>query len=110
VEQEQKLRAKAESERDSLQKQLQGVKDLLLADGGKTINNETLERIRSENASNPKSLSKADLHEHQKAVRGFLHPAKKDRNLFLPGADPTITSYNASVVKFYNATNCTAYF
>jgi hypothetical protein len=46
VEQEQKARAKAEAERDNLQKQLQGVKDLLLADGGKTINNETLERIR----------------------------------------------------------------
>ena len=40
------MRLKAESERDNLQKQLQGVKDLLLADGGKTINNETLERIR----------------------------------------------------------------
>ncbi len=46
VEQEQKARAKAKAERDNLQKQLQGVKDLLLADGGKTINNETLERIR----------------------------------------------------------------
>ena len=46
VEQEQKARQKAEAERDNLQKQLQSVKDLLLADGGKTINNETLERIR----------------------------------------------------------------
>ena len=40
------MRAKAEAERDSLQKQLGGIRDLLLADGGKTINNETLERIR----------------------------------------------------------------
>lgn len=46
VEQEQRMRAKAEAERDSLQKQLGGIRDLLLADGGKTINNETLERIR----------------------------------------------------------------
>jgi hypothetical protein len=46
MEQEQKMRSQAEAERDSLQKQLQSVKDLLLADGGKTLNNETLERIK----------------------------------------------------------------
>ncbi len=46
MEQEQKMRAQAEAERDNLQKQLQGIKDLLLADSGKTLNNDTLKRIR----------------------------------------------------------------
>jgi hypothetical protein len=46
VEQEQKVRFQAEKERDLLQKQILVIKDFLLADGGKTINNETLEQIK----------------------------------------------------------------
>ena len=44
---QQKARKEAEHDRDELQSQLQTIKDLLLADGGKTINNETIDRIRT---------------------------------------------------------------
>jgi DNA-binding protein H-NS len=47
VDEEQKARKETEHERDELQSQLQTIKNLLLADGGKTINNETLDRIRT---------------------------------------------------------------
>ena len=44
---QQKARKEAEHDRDELQSQLQTIKNLLLADGGKTINNETIDRIRT---------------------------------------------------------------
>ena len=44
---QQKARREAEHDRDELQSQLQTIKDLLLAEGGKTINNETIDRIRT---------------------------------------------------------------
>ena len=44
---QQRARKEAETERDELQNQLQTIKNLLLADGGKTLNNETIERIRT---------------------------------------------------------------
>ena len=44
---QQKARKEAEHDRDELQSQLQTIKDLLLANGGKTINNETIDRIRT---------------------------------------------------------------
>ena len=44
---QQKARREAEHDRDELQSQLQTIKNLLLADGGKTINNETIDRIRT---------------------------------------------------------------
>ena len=44
---QQRARKEAEIERDELQAQLQNIKNLLLADGGKTLNNETIERIRT---------------------------------------------------------------
>ena len=44
---QQKARKEAEHDRDELQGQLQIIKDLVLAEGGKTINNETIDRIRT---------------------------------------------------------------
>jgi hypothetical protein len=41
------------------------------------------------------------------ATRGVV---TRDRRFVLPGADPTTTSYNASVAIFYNATNSLAHF
>lgn len=46
VDQEQRARQKAEQERDHYRKQLQGVKELLIADGNKPFNSETLERLK----------------------------------------------------------------
>ena len=47
VEEEQRAKLKAEAERDNLQKQLHMIKDLVFQDGGRTLNNETLEKIRT---------------------------------------------------------------
>ena len=105
MEQEQKQRMRLQEERDALAQQLQIIKDLLIQDGGKTINNETLERIRTLERNRPTFASPAQGAGGQE----FLAPVEESCESLLDASDlsfdETMENSIRSNVRKLNASN-----